>query len=496
MKKVFAVTLIIVLIATAAITAATFIFLPDIGEIEVMPHTRQTISCVAGRSMYGGADYRISAENGHLYAYSNDNTRKVLDDVKELYRTMNNNLGTVITVFAIRNNGDLYACGSNENGALGDGTGNDSEKFIKILDNVMQLAVYDHGSYSAFQALTSDGSVYFWGKNNRYAGLDIAKEAYYEPTKLPCENIAYLLEFNQGVSNEGKLINDLFNGGTKPVSNGLLGIAQAINGSADSIANCYTMADTFMEDKYRLKVNGDLYWNGELIAENVVDVFGYFGGYREYFGASYLTDSGELFSTGENIGDGTKVPKSGFVKLRDDVAQLIHSSDSHRYILTKSGKVMGIDDSSMYIEVTSNVKSIFVSEKGLLACKKDNNLYTLPTQYIDSTIDKVWSDVKAPQMIPLKTPLSIPDTEARDHFIETMLTIAVAIWSVFVGGWLLVFLLWGLWQMIPSGPSGPTCGNCKHFSMMLRNGVPYASSCAKGVRIMPTHNQSACTKYE
>jgi hypothetical protein len=32
--------------------------------------------------------------------------------------------------------------------------------------------------------------------------------------------------------------------------------------------------------------------------------------------------------------------------------------------------------------------------------------------------------------------------------------------------------------------------------MLIRNGMPYASSCSKGVKFMPQRSQSACTKYE
>ncbi len=63
---------------------------------------------------------------------------------------------------AVTKNGDLYCWGSNVNGQLGDGTGDDQEKPVKVLSNVASVSA----GYSHSAAVTKSGELYCWGAND------------------------------------------------------------------------------------------------------------------------------------------------------------------------------------------------------------------------------------------------------------------------------------------------------------------------------------------
>jgi alpha-tubulin suppressor-like RCC1 family protein len=68
--------------------------------------------------------------------------------------------------YFIKSNGDLYACGGNAYGQLGDGTRQDKSTPVKILENALCV----DSSYNKSYAITKDGDLYVWGSNtSRYS---------------------------------------------------------------------------------------------------------------------------------------------------------------------------------------------------------------------------------------------------------------------------------------------------------------------------------------
>jgi len=72
--------------------------------------------------------------------------------------------GINMRTFAITKDGNLYGWGTNDNGQLGNGTTQDSNLPIRIMDNI--ASVYP-SFYNTF-AITMDGNLYAWGRNGEY----------------------------------------------------------------------------------------------------------------------------------------------------------------------------------------------------------------------------------------------------------------------------------------------------------------------------------------
>lgn len=80
--------------------------------------------------------------------------RKIMDNIQEV------SLGSFSSA-AITTDGNLYTWGRNDIGQLGDGTTTDSSNPVKIMENVQSVSL--GRSFSA--AITTDGSLYMWGNN-------------------------------------------------------------------------------------------------------------------------------------------------------------------------------------------------------------------------------------------------------------------------------------------------------------------------------------------
>lgn len=60
---------------------------------------------------------------------------------------------------AVTKDGVLYTWGRNDRGQLGDGTRQDRNIPVKVLENVQEVGL----NYDRSEAMTEDGSVYMWG---------------------------------------------------------------------------------------------------------------------------------------------------------------------------------------------------------------------------------------------------------------------------------------------------------------------------------------------
>lgn len=93
------------------------------------------------------------------YDYDTYNTpRKIMDNVKEV------SLGNYSSA-AITTDGSLYTWGRNDIGQLGNGTTTDSPIPIKIMDNVQSVSLDSASANGQSAAITTDGSLYMWGFN-------------------------------------------------------------------------------------------------------------------------------------------------------------------------------------------------------------------------------------------------------------------------------------------------------------------------------------------
>lgn len=98
----------------------------------------------------------IVLDDGTLWLWQLDEpAKKLLDGVKAVD-------GGGYHVLALKDNGSLWAWGSNMSGAIGDGTQNDRSKFVKVLNNVKAMAT----GVGFSLAVKSDGTLWAWGGNH------------------------------------------------------------------------------------------------------------------------------------------------------------------------------------------------------------------------------------------------------------------------------------------------------------------------------------------
>ena len=135
------------------------------------------------------------------YEYS-DTPVKIMDDVRCV------SLGFLHSA-AITNDGSLYTWGCNRNGQLGNGKSGESEieaEPVKIMDNVKYVSVGDEHS----AAITEDGSLYMWGRNNFGQvgnGKSGENEIQTEPVKI-MDNVQYVslgMLFSAAITKDGSL---------------------------------------------------------------------------------------------------------------------------------------------------------------------------------------------------------------------------------------------------------------------------------------------------
>jgi alpha-tubulin suppressor-like RCC1 family protein len=83
---------------------------------------------------------------------------------------------------AITSDGSLWAWGRNIDGEIGDGTTTDRHEPVRIMDNVVSVSV---GAFHT-AAIRTDGSLWIWGKNRGldFSGYEYAHPFYHIPTQI------------------------------------------------------------------------------------------------------------------------------------------------------------------------------------------------------------------------------------------------------------------------------------------------------------------------
>ncbi len=140
-------------------------------------------------------------KDGSLYVWGFDRIEdgyhsepvKVMDNVQTV-SLGNSYMGDVYVGGALTKDGSLYMWGNNYSGQLGDGTNEDRNSPVKVMDNVQMFCLGNH--YSG--ALTKDGSLYMWGRNSSGQLGDGTNENGNSPVKVMDNVQTFSLGFDFG----------------------------------------------------------------------------------------------------------------------------------------------------------------------------------------------------------------------------------------------------------------------------------------------------------
>ena len=199
---------------------------------------------------------------------------------------------------AITKDGSLYMWGRNDDGQLGDGTTTDRYTPIKIMENVAAVSLgYYHSA-----AITKDGSLYMWGYNRKGQLANGSTTNRSTPVKM-MENVAAVslgCWHSAAITKDGSLYMWGYNG-----------YGQLGNGTTNSLTR------------------------PQRVAANVQSV---------ELGNNYTTavsKDGGLYTWGDNrngqLGNGTTIDSSSPIKIMNDVVS--SAGSSHTIALKKDGTV-------------------------------------------------------------------------------------------------------------------------------------------------------------
>ena len=207
------------------------------------------------------------------------------------------NAGGFPAIFHIKNDNSLWAVGRNTNGLLGDGTGMDQDKPVRILDNAADVVVSDWYMF----ALLTDGTLWYWGSGT------------FEPAFVK-DNVAKLAQPS------GILLPIQTNAGNNYLYNMQIHGFQRVGwGPVLAIENIH------WNGRYRLAyINHEntLIFGDDEIADNVERLFSY-GWLRDML---FIKSDGSLWGIGQNangeLGDSTRVPRNVPVHIADNVIEV------------------------------------------------------------------------------------------------------------------------------------------------------------------------------
>lgn len=187
---------------------------------------------------------------------------------------------------AVTEDGSLYMWGSDEDGALGNGTNERwNEQPVKVLENIRSVSVGDDQNGPVSGAVTEDGNLYMWGSNFQGKLGDGTEEDRNKPVKV--------LENVQSVSL----------GGSR-------------NGAVTEDGSLYVWGDNFYGQIVRTSAS-EYYCSPVKVLENIQSVSLGTG----HIGA--VTKDGDLYMWGDNrhgeLGDGTEELRREPVKVLENV---------------------------------------------------------------------------------------------------------------------------------------------------------------------------------
>jgi len=257
----------------------------------------------------------------------------------------------------ITNDGELYTCGRNVAGNLGDGTTEDSVTFKKIMDDVTFISF----GMSTSSAITTDGDLYTWG-HNTYSQLgDGTNNNHYKPNKI-MSNISYV-DLNSmhsaAITESGDLYTWGYNG------DGELGDGTSkLRSSPQKVLSNVTMVSINNMRSSAITNNGDLYmwgYNGggiygdgstgasrvpKKIMSNVETVA---------LGALFtaiINANGDLYTWGYNndgyLGDGTTILRFTPQKIRIPSFSLFSLAAASEEATTEQANFENLEPNTIY----------------------------------------------------------------------------------------------------------------------------------------------------
>ena len=128
-----------------------------------------SVSTAYGKSSVVTTDGRLYMWGSYSYGPANfiakDKTRplKIMDNVTQASMGYD-------SYGIIKTDGNLYMWGRNEEGQLGDGSGQNQELPVKVLDQVIHIDLGTGDNAACVGAVTKDGSLYMWGRSDEGLG--------------------------------------------------------------------------------------------------------------------------------------------------------------------------------------------------------------------------------------------------------------------------------------------------------------------------------------
>ena len=335
-----------------------------------------------------------------------DKINQLTVESDEIYDRVSDSYITKSSFYAITENGELYVWGDNSDGQLGIGNTDNQTKPIKVTGitgkikelgtyTVYGLSIYGLSGGSSIYAITEDGSLYAWG-NNYFSTLGLGDRVDRNtPTKvnLPGKikelrnyfNSVYALMEDSSLYTWGKNTHGRLGLGSNEEQISTPTLVTGINGTIKELINDSSI--------YAITEDNSLYaWGsndsgqlgvGDEVHKNIPTKVNLPGKIKEFTGGSYaIMEDGSLYAWGYNgsgeLGVGDKVNKNTPTKvnLPSKIKELITGSTIYAIL----------EDNSLYAWGSNY--------KGMLGVGNNEENITIPTLIngITGTIKKVISE--------------------------------------------------------------------------------------------------------
>ena len=313
-------------------------------------------------------------------------------------------LNTTYSFYAITDNGELYVWGDNSDGQLGIGNTDNQTKPIKVTGitgkikelgtyTVYGLSIYGLSGGSSIYAITEDGSLYAWG-NNYFSTLGLGDRVDRNtPTKvnLPGKikelrsyfNSVYALMEDSSLYTWGKNTHGRLGLGSNEEQISTPTLVTGINGTIKELINdssIYAITEDNSLYAWGSNDSGEL-GVGDEVHKNIPTKVNLPGKIKEFTGGSYaIMEDGSLYAWGYN--------GSGELGVGDEV---------NRNIPTKvnlPGKIKEFTGGSYAIMEDGSLYAWGSNYKGMLGVGNNEENITIPTLIngITGTIKKVISE--------------------------------------------------------------------------------------------------------